>query len=446
MKGKKMKIKKLRIEKLYNLYNYEIYFDDNLNILYGENGCGKTTILNIIASIISGKIYELFKYEFEKIYLQYFDDKKNKNSYINIVTLKRGILECNIDDEKFKIDYEKIKIDINTFRFIDGEQNEQEIQNYIFEKIPKLKQIYFKFNSMYLPINRVNNNYLINEFDDNYILRRNRIYQDDKYFLYRKDFNLLKVTEMIKNFCMDANAKMEKANKEFRNSLLKSLLSLEKVDMTNIITVLKEKNYLKVRKNKYLKILKDNELLDNNSEEKYNKLFDELNTKINYGNIDNSYNLEFLFTIAEVSKMDSIIKMADSLEKKQQTIFAPVEKFCNIVNLFLTKNGREKEISIINGNIVFKNLKSSKPIELEYLSSGEKQIIIFFAYLIFGIQSKQPAIVIVDEPELSLHLYWQKIFIDSVLQVNEGAQYIFATHSPEFVGRYRNYMKKLEVI
>lgn len=76
MKGKKMKIKKLRIEKLYNLYNYEIYFDDNLNILYGENGCGKTTILNIIASIISGKIYELFKYEFEKIYLQYFDDKK----------------------------------------------------------------------------------------------------------------------------------------------------------------------------------------------------------------------------------------------------------------------------------------------------------------------------------------------------------------------------------
>ena len=52
---------------------------------------------------------------------------------------------------------------------------------------------------------------------------------------------------------------------------------------------------------------------------------------------------------------------------------------------------------------------------------------------------RKTSIVIVDEPELSLHLSWQRMFIKKSLEVGKGVQLIFATHSPEIIGKYGNY-------
>ena len=68
---KRMIIKRLVIKRLYGYYDYDISFNPDLTLLYGSNGCGKTTILNILESIITGKITELFKYSFTYIKLFY---------------------------------------------------------------------------------------------------------------------------------------------------------------------------------------------------------------------------------------------------------------------------------------------------------------------------------------------------------------------------------------
>ena len=72
------------------------------------------------------------------------------------------------------------------------------------------------------------------------------------------------------------------------------------------------------------------------------------------------------------------------------------------------------------------------------LSSGEKQIIITFASLIFGLKGKRTGIFIVDEPKASLHLEWQSKFVPSILETASNIQLIFATHSSELIGRYRD--------
>ena len=87
---------------------------------------------------------------------------------------------------------------------------------------------------------------------------------------------------------------------------------------------------------------------------------------------------------------------------------------------------------------------SSDMISVHYLSSGERQLLIFFANLIFAVDNTKNGIFVVDEPELSLHLSWQKIFVESAIKINPNIQMIFATHSPEFVGKYRDRMFKLE--
>lgn len=72
---------------------------------------------------------------------------------------------------------------------------------------------------------------------------------------------------------------------------------------------------------------------------------------------------------------------------------------------------------------------SGNPIGLAALSSGEKHLIrIFVESLLVGGSS-----LMVDEPELSMHVDWQKDLISSMRLLNAEAQFIFATHSPEIM-------------
>jgi len=65
------------------------------------------------------------------------------------------------------------------------------------------------------------------------------------------------------------------------------------------------------------------------------------------------------------------------------------------------------------------------------LSSGEKQMLaILLATLV---QDDQPYVLFMDEPEVSLHMEWQKRLIDLVLELNPHVQIILTTHSPAVV-------------
>ncbi len=65
------------------------------------------------------------------------------------------------------------------------------------------------------------------------------------------------------------------------------------------------------------------------------------------------------------------------------------------------------------------------------LSSGEKQMLIILLTAL--VQNNKPTVMIMDEPELSLHTDWQEKLIDYIRQLNENVQIIIATHSPSIV-------------
>ena len=78
-----------------------------------------------------------------------------------------------------------------------------------------------------------------------------------------------------------------------------------------------------------------------------------------------------------------------------------------MITSFFNSSGSDKTIKISNeGMIYFETLgrRSKRNLNLTELSSGEKQIIIIFASLIFGLQGNKTGLYIVDEPEASLHL------------------------------------------
>ena len=115
------------------------------------------------------------------------------------------------------------------------------------------------------------------------------------------------------------------------------------------------------------------------------------------------------------------------------------------MNEFINAGDDGKRIEIdLMGRVHFKPRFSDKNINIQYLSSGEKQLLTFFANLIFKVKNNKSGIFVVDEPELSLHLFWQKIFVEKTLEINKNMQLIFATHAPEIIGRRREKMFKLE--
>ncbi|MFC3632078.1 AAA family ATPase [Paracoccus angustae] len=67
-------------------------------------------------------------------------------------------------------------------------------------------------------------------------------------------------------------------------------------------------------------------------------------------------------------------------------------------------------------------------VSLDQLSSGEKQIVALFAYLLLS--KKEGLLVLIDEPELSLSVPWQKKFLPDILAAESCAGVFAVTHSP----------------
>ena len=79
-------------------------------------------------------------------------------------------------------------------------------------------------------------------------------------------------------------------------------------------------------------------------------------------------------------------------------------------------------------NICISDNKKTRSIELENLSSGEKQVVSVFSYLYLSPLSE--SIILIDEPELSLSVPWQKKFLLDLSKGSKCAGLIAVTHSP----------------
>jgi predicted ATPase len=70
-----------------------------------------------------------------------------------------------------------------------------------------------------------------------------------------------------------------------------------------------------------------------------------------------------------------------------------------------------------------------KEIPLASLSSGEKQLV----RILIEVIRSESNVIIIDEPELSMHIDWQRNLVDAMRTVNPDVQIIMATHSPDIM-------------
>lgn len=122
------------------------------------------------------------------------------------------------------------------------------------------------------------------------------------------------------------------------------------------------------------------------------------------------------------------------MEQKKQEIMQPFETLKNLVSEFFKHSG----IKLNKMNLSFGD--AANAINSDLLSAGEKQMFSFIAYNTFY----HDTIFIIDEPELSLHIDWQRTLFPMLLKQGTSNQFIVATHSPFIYGKYPD--KELQLI
>lgn len=132
-----------------------------------------------------------------------------------------------------------------------------------------------------------------------------------------------------------------------------------------------------------------------------------------------------------------LLNIIESAEEENPTLEA-ITKLIEIFNEHLYNNKK----LIVDHEKAFIQLSNNKFHELSELSSGERNLLsILTLFLIIG---NDRNFLMIDEPEISFNIKWQRDFLPLLSRINSKAQIIVASHSPSISHNNSNYLVKLK--
>lgn len=410
-------INRIYIKKLFGRFDYDITTKpEGITIITGPNGFGKSTILKIVNALSKGNIAYFVKLDFSSLVVEFDNDNKT-----TINKTKQGIV---IDDLVFQ-DLDEERID--RYQTVIRRPWIQHIQGgFLDHRTDEFIAEDDFFYHMYLDSD--------NRYFDSFFSKSegNKIKQ------------LKKKLDAIREWCGDVRfitdqrliqTKISRSDEPQVVDVIRELPQRLKAQISKV-----SEEYSRVANtldSSYPKrLFAAREGIKNQAE--YKACLEDVNEK--FEKLSN-YNLVSMSIIDEKnynSDYSTALKIYfdDFAEKYKvfQGLIAKLDLFTKIINNRLTF--KQIRITRDEGFQVVDNKNPQKVLQLNQLSSGEKQEIVLFYELIFD--TKEDLLLLIDEPEISLHITWQKQFLDDLVEVSKqtALQVIVATHSPQIVGAH----------
>jgi len=143
------------------------------------------------------------------------------------------------------------------------------------------------------------------------------------------------------------------------------------------------------------------------------------------------YKLQRKYLDYQVNIGNRMIELLQSAEpdaaERAKAVSDSKRKFQDLIDDLFSDTG--KKIIRTENEILFSQI--GETLYPYQLSSGEKQILAILLTVL--IEDGRPCVLFMDEPEVSLHVEWQKRLIDLILELNPNVQIILTTHSPAVV-------------
>lgn len=438
-------LKKIEIYGLFGECNYEINFNDDVNIWVSENGQGKTTILNIIVALLNGDGKYFDSLDFKSIIVTLdkekfcFDKENIKNSKIDIKMAYRVLQEIEryLPSEVF-FDLEKrIKtkkgvtideIDYIIRRYIRHSEfeyrnqyhyNEREIK-YLLKDLRAYSASGFE-SELFRLKKRMNEEILFYPTYRRIEISEEKAFQtsirDNKPLDYVK-FGMRDVEDSIGKLMKKMSDDANNSYVEMNGLIISDLLSGDSIQELS-------KNSNEIDKHKV-------EVVINRIGKERIEHLDRLNDFVS--SKSSNPNHEFLRYY-----IDRLVKIYDS----QKAIDEKLSKFSAVCNKYLEPHKKIVYDEALLSLNVFNY--EGKKIEFNQLSSGEKQLVSLFSKVYLDVPSS--CILIIDEPELSLSIEWQKTLLEDLYNSGKVGMMLITTHSPFiFKNSFRKYTKELNML
>ena len=451
-------IKRFKINKLFGFRNVTIPFEGDIKILIGENGLGKTTILNSLYYVLSEKYHKLFAIDFDRIELAFYDGykflftKRELETYLRFQERqerrqipKEIINTINLDelgkyiqdDVENDVDFESKDLESRIVRYLNENKIHRwapthamvrELRFLLHEPaIKKFAQFSEQMRSypvdiLYFPTYR-----RVEEDLKNLGKFRKRIkhpaFEDAYYEEIEEDFQVSDDT-LIHFGMEDVEARIESVKKFINNSTVDGFSKVTGEILSQLL-----KGFPEIAK----------EQIDE---------LDISTAKIVLHRVGDSLSQSDRTEILELLE-----KPQNLLKKKELTYFLlnlieiynqhkhvddAVKKFRDVCNTYLEDKEFRYNESTVAIDVYRKG--TSDTVSLNKLSSGEKQIISLFSkiYLEFS----KNYIVLFDEPELSLSIEWQKQLLPDIIKSEKCKFLLSVTHSP-FI--FKNHLDRFAV-
>ena len=435
-------VTRIEIEKLFGIYTYDLSKQvastgslSSLFILYGDNGSGKTTILKLLFHLLSPS------------------EDRGHRSFI-----------AQIPFAKFAV-----SLAGGTDIVVSREENDLlgPFQIELLEKGKSVSKVKYKINERGIP-----------QGLDGNLLRRLSELQLSVFFLgddrvLNSDVFESEETELQQLFLMSENRRMGLESRRF----LRTSSHVANIDRDVALktSIARTENWIREQAfkgsnrgsasvhNLYEDIISriitsgEGEIVsediphssqqlierlkaeeDRSKEFSYFGLMSPLDTKNLIRTIGNN-NSEATLTITwKVLKpyLDSLSARLDALQETQDLLTL----FVRTVNSFF--NDKKIELHVRTGLKIA--TEKGQEIDPESLSSGEKQLLLLLCNTLTA--RDKATIFIIDEPEISLNIKWQRQLIHVLLEFTKGSlvQFLLATHSIELLAQYRRNVVKLQ--
>lgn len=425
-------LKSFKIFGLFGRYDVELPFDKQVNVFIGENGLGKTTILNCLYYVLQKKYSQLENIHFQQIEISF------QNSSTPLIISKADVIAYNQKRNGRRAVYDEDYFD---FLLSELRLTSKDLDVLSVDEFDYLVRHYSNMQGIPMHIARKR---LSNMMEVHNIAKHRHIKGDDKKIQALNKAINENLSERIIYLPTYRRIENDFSNLNIRNEELNNSEMLIRFGMSDvqkyIDTILDQIRNLAVEGfNKMTGLLLGQYTDGDNIAYGYNIIDLEI-VKIVLDRLGDKIDLATKRNIVELIETDKIyghdyLHLLNLLHKlianydQQKHYDDRIKGFVNTCNKYLN----DKQFRYNPSNLTLKiymddATEDQEPVKLTQLSSGEKQIVSLFSKLY--LESDEKSIVIIDEPELSLSIKWQQMLLPDIMRSQNCKFLLTVTHSP----------------
>ncbi|MGY4293091.1 ABC-type cobalamin/Fe3+-siderophores transport system ATPase subunit [Bradyrhizobium sp. i1.4.4] len=435
--------------------NYDFQFFSDVTFLHGINGSGKTSILRAIASLLTPDPVWLCNSVFEEIsvtlehHSQTFSIRAAANSDTSLTIQISGGIEISdtfVKDEVLSI------LKVNDDEYWRGSNAALEEASLRAKRVVDSLKTFSFISSLPTPIFLGLDRTTLAPSNIRAPQRGGRGRVVSSYFRTSLDDALYEAERLIISQLATLSAERNRIFETLRNQLVLSLFQmpgdegpeqppnrppvvrLEKM-RSSVITALKK---ISITPNE----------IETTVEPFFQLMFSTAEKASGAPEPTNNNYQEFIAAVApylafrpSISIIERAVDKIEVANTRENAISRPIETYTRIMNSFFEDS---RKGIVLDQNTVRVRLPSGKSTDITALSSGERQIFVLITHLLFNPSMRDENILLIDEPELSLHLKWQRQFVPAIRTASPSIQMILATHSPEIIFDAEDKMISLE--